>query len=150
MKAKSLLEQRAGVRCAPSYSSGELRSTAEFERLLEWVGLLAACIKNNLSFIENHLGTLRGRGETEKRLQALHNWRQSIDFTEREKAALSLGEAILLRESKVPSGATLEEAQRHFSNAELIRLMLTVMGESHRIDFAEKEGGRPGERAKEG
>ena len=94
---------------ATSHSSSNVHATPEFEHLLEWVRLIAARAGNRLPCMEQHRQNLRALGETEQRLNALDHWRQSGVFTEREKTALRLSEAISLNDPAEYSlvGATI-------------------------------------------
>jgi len=135
--SNKLFMNESALKSGPLSQSCGLGTTHEFDRLLHWVRLAAARINNNLPAIEKHLASLRERGETEKRINALDHWPQSLVFTEREKAALKLCEAIASHDRVSVPRAVLEEARRYFCNDELIRLMITTMADNQPIDFCD-------------
>jgi AhpD family alkylhydroperoxidase len=77
--------------------------------------------------IDMHSKDARAAGETEQRLYALSAWRDTPFFSERERAALAWAEAVTeLGRDPVPD-AVFAEAQRHFSEREIVELtMVTV------------------------
>jgi AhpD family alkylhydroperoxidase len=76
--------------------------------------------------IDMHTKDARANGETEQRLYALSAWRETPFFTERERAALALAEAMtLVAETHVPDDV-VEEAKRHFEPAELAQLVFAI------------------------
>jgi len=139
MNGESLVEKSRGERRATSLPSSIVLTTPEFKRLLEWVRLTVARIKNNLPCIEQHQQLLRALGETDKRLNALDHWRQSSVFTEREKAALRLSEIISRNEPAEFPLVDLKTVRGHFSIAETVHLALAVMAVNDWIAVREKE-----------
>lgn len=73
-----------------------------------------------------HSRDARAAGETETRLYLLSAWRESPLFTQRERAALAWTEALTLVARTGAPDADYEEASRHFSAAELVRLTLLI------------------------
>jgi AhpD family alkylhydroperoxidase len=118
--------------------SGEFGSPPEFERLLEWVRLGASHVRKNVACIEEHRQRLRARGETKVRLSEFNQWRPSPVFTEREKAGLSLSQAISLHEPDELWALILKDARCHFSTHQIVRLMLAIVAVNDRIDFHAK------------
>jgi alkylhydroperoxidase family enzyme len=73
-----------------------------------------------------HTKDARAAGETEQRLYALNAWRETPFFTDRERAALSLTEAVtLVSETRVPD-EVFEQARQQFSEKEIINLTLAI------------------------
>jgi AhpD family alkylhydroperoxidase len=75
-----------------------------------------------------HMHTLEARaeGETEDRLYLLNAWRESLIFTPRERAALGWAESLTkVSETHAPD-ADYEEAAKHFSEQELVKLTLLI------------------------
>lgn len=99
---------------------------SNFERAVQWACLSAAQARGNAACVDKHRQLLRAKGETEERLREATDWRSSMKFTEREKAALSLGESISLDESRGSSRDVLEQARRYFDTSELVRLTMAV------------------------
>lgn len=77
--------------------------------------------------LDMHSKDLRANGETEQRLYMLDAWRESPLYSERERAALAWAEAVNnLHDGRV-SDEVYDEAQRHFSEKELIDLTMGVL-----------------------
>ena len=73
-----------------------------------------------------HSKDARAEGETEPRLYALSAWEETPFFTDRERAALALTEAItLVREGHVPD-AVYEKAKNSLSEEELVNLTMAI------------------------
>src|SRR5664279_3958020 len=77
--------------------------------------------------IDMHSKDARAEGETEQRLYALSAWEETPFFTERERAALTMTEAItLVSEDHVPD-AVYEKVEKSFSEEELVNLTLAII-----------------------
>ena len=95
--------------------------------LLELVKMRASQVHGCSYCVDMHSKDARLAGETEQRLYALSAWRETTFFTDRERAALALTEAVtLVAESHVPR-AVLDEAAAHFSPDELSRLLYAII-----------------------
>ncbi len=95
--------------------------------LLELVKMRASQINGCAYCIDMHSKDARFAGETEQRLYALSAWRETPFFTERERSALAVTEAItLIAGSHVPS-SVLDEAETQFTAEELGKLLYTVI-----------------------
>ncbi|HEY1458301.1 MAG TPA: carboxymuconolactone decarboxylase family protein [Solirubrobacteraceae bacterium] len=94
--------------------------------LRELVKIRASQINGCAYCIDMHTRAARGAGESEQRLYALAAWRESPLFSERERAALELTDAI----TNVGDGGVPEElydrVQAHFSAGELANLILAI------------------------
>ena len=87
--------------------------------LLELVRIRASQINGCAFCIDMHTKDTRARGETEQRIFALDAWQETPFFTERERAALALTEAItLVHDGRVPD-AVYSAAAEVFKEAEL-------------------------------
>jgi AhpD family alkylhydroperoxidase len=106
----------------------EAVKTAGLEsQLLELVKMRASQINGCAYCIDMHSKDARASGETEQRLHALNAWRETPFFTDRERAALALTEAItLVAETHMPD-SVLEDAVTQFTPDELIRLVYAVI-----------------------
>jgi AhpD family alkylhydroperoxidase len=97
-------------------------------RTLALVHLRASQI-NGCSFcVEAAPKAARKMGETDERLFAVAAWRESPHFTEGERAALALTEAVTRlsdREDPVPD-AIWDEATRHYNERGLAALLLAI------------------------
>jgi alkylhydroperoxidase family enzyme len=70
-----------------------------------------------------HLKMARKAGVREAQIAALANWRRSSEFSEREKAALALAEAVT--QANV-TDQVYAQAARHFGHQDFVELALTA------------------------
>jgi AhpD family alkylhydroperoxidase len=90
--------------------------------LLELVKIRASQINGCAYCIVMHTTDARKLGESDERMHLLNAWREAPSFTARERAGLAWIEAITkITEGHVPDDV-YEEAQRHFSEKELVDL----------------------------
>jgi AhpD family alkylhydroperoxidase len=95
--------------------------------LIELIKLRASQINGCAYCIDMHSKDARAEGETEQRIYALSAWEEAPFFTDRERAALALTEAItLVSEGHVPD-AVYEKARESFSEEELVNLTLAII-----------------------
>ena len=95
--------------------------------LNELVKVRASQVNQCAFCIDMHTKDARRAGETEQRLYALPAWREAPFFTERERAALALTEAMTaLPQTNVPDDV-YEEAARHFNTGELGALIFAIV-----------------------
>ena len=71
-----------------------------------------------------HSKDARALGETEQKLYVLDAWEEAPFYSERERAAIALTEAVIT-EGHVPD-AVFERARAHFNEPELIALVFTL------------------------
>lgn len=97
-------------------------------RTLELVHLRTSQI-NGCSFcVDIGARSARKAGETDERLFSVSAWREAPYFTEPERAALALAEAVtrLADQSDPVSDAVWNEAARHYDERGLAALLLSV------------------------
>ena len=95
--------------------------------LLHLVKMRASQVNGCAYCLDMHSKDARAEGETEQRLYALSAWEETPFFTDRERVALALTEAItLVREVHVPD-AVYEKAKESFSDEELVNLTLAII-----------------------
>ena len=95
--------------------------------LIELVKIRASQINGCAYCIDMHSKDARAEGETEQRIYALSAWQETPFFTDRERAALALTEAVtLVGEDHVPD-AVYENARKSFSEEELVNLTLAII-----------------------
>ena len=95
--------------------------------LLELVKLRASQINGCAFCIDMHSKDARAAGETEQRIYALNAWRETPFYTERERAALALTEAVTeIAGTHGPTDA-VDEAAGVFSPDELTRLLYAII-----------------------
>ncbi len=95
---------------------------------LDLVHLRASQINGCSVCVDMHSRDARKAGETEERLFAVAAWREAPYFTDPERAALALAEAVTRlsdREDPVPE-AVWDEAARHYEEPALAALILSI------------------------
>jgi AhpD family alkylhydroperoxidase len=98
--------------------------------LLELVNLRASQINGCGVCADMHPRLSKKNGETDERLFAVAAWRDTPYFTEAERAALALTEAVTRladREDPVPNDVW-DEAARHFDETALAGLLIGIAG----------------------
>src|SRR5277367_3081820 len=91
--------------------------------LLELVKMRASQINGCAYCLDLHSKDARALGETEQRLYVLDAWEEAPFYSERERAALALTDAVTrITEGHVPD-AVFERARAHFNEQELIALV---------------------------
>ena len=106
--------------------------------LLELIKIRASQINGCAYCLDMHTIDARAGGETEQRIYVLDAWREAPFYTDRERAALAWTEAVtLVSETHVPDDV-YEEARKHFSEEELVKLTwaLVVINGWNRIAIA--------------
>jgi AhpD family alkylhydroperoxidase len=92
-------------------------------QLHELVKLRASQINGCAYCVDMHSRDARKGGETERRLYAVAAWRESTFFSDRERAAFAVCEAItLLPQAGLPDDV-YEAAREHFDEEELAQLV---------------------------
>ena len=112
----------------PLQTLGELTKNGLSEKLVELVHLRASQINGCSACVDMHPKIAKRIGETDERLFSVAAWRDTPYFTEGERAALALTEA-LTRICERPDPVSDEiwhEADKHFDEAELAALILAI------------------------
>lgn len=73
-------------------------------------------------------------GAADEKIAAISEFRSSNLFSDAEKAALSLAEAMSMTPADVPDDV-FESARKHFSEAEMVELVGTIAMENYRARF---------------
>jgi AhpD family alkylhydroperoxidase len=95
--------------------------------LLELVKMRASQVNGCAYCIDMHSRDARAQGETEQRLYALSAWRETPFFSERERGALALTEAVtLVAETHIPE-AVVDDAASVFEPEELTKLLYLII-----------------------
>ena len=94
--------------------------------LQELVRVRASQMNGCAYCIDMHTKDARHRGEDEQRLYALSAWRETPFFSDAERAALALTEAVTLVGDGVPD-AVIDEARNYFDDAGLAQLVFTIV-----------------------
>ncbi|MDX3457795.1 carboxymuconolactone decarboxylase family protein [Streptomyces sp. ME02-8801-2C] len=106
--------------------------------ILELIRIRASQINGCAFCLDMHTKDARAAGETEQRIYALNAWRETPFFTERERAALALAEAVtLVHDGHVPDDV-YAEAAAVFDEAQVAALIwaTTVINAYNRIAIA--------------
>ena len=93
--------------------------------LLELVQIRASQVNRCAYCIDYHTGDARKAGESEERIHQLSAWQESSLFSEKERAALALTEAVTLLPQGVPD-RVYDEAAKHFGEQELAQLIALI------------------------
>jgi AhpD family alkylhydroperoxidase len=128
---------------------GVIESSGLEHSLLELVKMRASQINGCAYCLDMHSKDARAAGETEQRLYLLDAWRETLLYTERERAALAWTEAVtLVADGHVPDGV-YDEVSSVFTAEELLALTLAIAAVNswNRLNIAfrmEAGGYRPG------
>ena len=95
--------------------------------LVELVKMRASQINGCSYCIDMHAKDAHAQGETEQRLYALSAWREAPFFSDRERAALALTEAVTLIAEDHDSQSTVDEAATQFTPDEMTRLLYLII-----------------------
>ena len=124
---------------APYRALVALGRAIELDPALRELVNLRASIGNGCAYcINKHAKAARKGGESEQRLYALAAWRDAPFFSDRERAALALTDAMtLISDEQVPR-AVWNEAAEHFAGDELAQLLwaITAINAWNRISIA--------------
>lgn len=90
--------------------------------LLELVQIRVAQINRCAYCLEYHTSDAREAGESEERIYQLAAWEESSLYTEQERAALALADAITLLPGGVPD-EVYQNAARHFEEKQLAHVI---------------------------
>ena len=102
--------------------------SAGLERpLLELVKMRASQINGCAYCLDMHSKDARALGETEQRLYLLNGWRESPQYTERERAALEWTEAVTLVSESHVEDDVFDRVKNHFTPEELANLTLAIV-----------------------
>ena len=109
-------------------SLGDLTKNGLPEKLLELVHLRASQINGCSACVDMHPKLAKKAGETDERLYAVAAWREAPYFTDSERAALALTEALTRISDRAEgvSDAVWSAADKHFDEQELAALILAI------------------------
>ncbi len=95
--------------------------------LLELVKTRASQINHCAWCLDMHTKDARALGETEQRLYLVSAWREAHCYTDRERAALALTEAVTEIAGHGVPDAVYDEVRRHFSEKETVDLLVAII-----------------------
>ena len=116
---------------------GPMKSWLDFSQGLKKLGLEESLMDlvvtrtsqiNGCAFcLDMHTVGARKRGETEQRLYLLDAWRDSLLYSDRERAALAWTEALTLLSETRASDEVYEALTAQFSEEEQVKLTLLIV-----------------------
>jgi AhpD family alkylhydroperoxidase len=95
--------------------------------LVELIRLRVSQINGCGYCIDRHAKDARTNGETEQRLYALSAWQESPFFSERERVALAMAEAVTQVSDHQLIDRAVQEAARHFVPEQLTWLLYAMI-----------------------
>jgi AhpD family alkylhydroperoxidase len=108
------------------FSLGLLQTGPE-ESLMDLVEIRASQINSCAVCLDMHTAAARKRGETEQRLYLIDAWRDSLLYSDRERAALAWTEALtLLAQTRAPDDVS-QALKAQFSEEEQVKLTLLIV-----------------------
>jgi AhpD family alkylhydroperoxidase len=117
----------AGYRAMIEFDRAVSAGGALDGRLYDLIKLRASQVNGCAYCLDMHAKDLRAAGEDQQRLDVLSAWREVPLFSERERAALALTEAItLVADTRVPDDA-IAAAREHFGPEELAQLVMAIV-----------------------
>lgn len=127
------MQERLDLRTAAPDAIKALLAVSEYARtsgleksLVNLVLMRASQINGCANCLHMHSEEARAAGETEARLHLLDAWHESMLYSPRERAALCWTDSLTrVAETHAPD-AVYDEAHRHFSEEELVKLTLLI------------------------
>lgn len=95
--------------------------------LLELMKIRASQLNGCAYCLDMHSKDARSRGETEQRIYGLSAWHETPYYSERERAALALTEAVTLLANTSVTDEVYHQVQEHFSDEEIVKLVLCIV-----------------------
>lgn len=119
---RTFTEGYAGLR----QLSEAVRGSGLEHSLLELVKMRASQVNGCAFCMDMHTKDARKAGETEQRIYGLTAWRETPFYTDRERAALALTEAVTLVAGGVPQ-SVLDDAAEQFTPEEMGKLVFAIV-----------------------
>lgn len=127
MKARLMMAQAAPDAVQAMRALSNYVKTSGLEpTLYELINMRVSQINGCAFCLAMHSADAREHGETEARLHLLPAWRETPLYTGRERAALAWAEALTRLGPESAPDELYDEARRHFSEEEMVKLSLTV------------------------
>ena len=102
------------------------KSTGLDKKLVELMKIRASQLNGCAFCLDMHTIDARANGESEQRIYCLSAWRESPFYTDAERAALELTEAVTLISEQGVSDEVYNHVRLHFSEAEFVQLVMVV------------------------
>lgn len=104
-----------------------LQGTALEPALLELVKMRVSQINGCAYCLDMHSRDARRAGESEQRLHVLAAWREAGIYSERERAALALAEAVTQLSTTTVGDEMYADVRRHFDEKACVDLVLAII-----------------------
>jgi AhpD family alkylhydroperoxidase len=106
--------------------SGFSKEAGLEKSLIELINIRASQINGCAFCLNMHVRDARAAGEKDERLALVAAWRDAPVFSGRERAALAWTEALTRLSPEGVDDPVYDEARKHFSEAEMVKLSLAV------------------------
>lgn len=104
-----------------------ISSSSLDKSLQELIKIRVSQINGCAFCIDMHTRDARNAGESERRIYALNAWRDTDFFSDRERAALALSEAVtLITKDHVPDHL-FHDVRKHYSEKETAELIMAIV-----------------------
>lgn len=104
------------------------KKTTDFdEKLIELMKIRASQINGCAFCLDMHTRDARAIGETEQRIYNLNAWRECPFYSEPERAALALTEAVTLISTNGVPDEVYKEVRRHFDEKQYVDLVILII-----------------------
>ncbi len=119
---------------------GYVRNSGLDSKLLELIKIRASQINGCAFCLDMHTKDARANGESEERIYTLNAWRESPFYTEAERVALELTEAVTLIATGSVSDDLYARVREYFSEQQYVRLIMAinVINNWNRLSIATK------------
>ena len=104
-----------------------ITSSSLDQSLLELLYFRVSQINGCAFCLDIHSKNLRAKGETEQRLYVIDAWREAPFFSDKERSALAWAEAVTKIQSNLVPDEIYTEANKYFSQTELVDLTMAVI-----------------------
>lgn len=94
--------------------------------LMELIKIRASQINGCAFCLDMHTKDARKLGETEQRIYLLNAWREAAFYTDAERAALALTEAVTTISVGGVSDGLYEEVRKHFDEKQFVSLIMAI------------------------
>ncbi len=106
--------------------SGFSKEAGLEKSLIELINIRASQINGCAFCLNMHVRDARAAGEKDERLALVAAWRDAPVFSDRERAALAWTEALTRLSPEGAPDELYNQARKHFSEAEMVKLSLAV------------------------
>lgn len=105
-----------------------VRDSSLERSLRELVKIRASQLNGCAHCLDMHIRDARANGEDQRRLDVIAAWREAPElFSDRERAALALTEAVTLIADGGVADDVWAEAHRHFDDKGMAQLLMTIV-----------------------